>query len=273
MSGEQTRPGFGSGIGATVRGAGFLARSPRAWPYALIPAAILVALGTLLVVLSVHFVQPAIADLMPASSHWYWQMGRGFISWLVTILAGVLGLLLALAATPPLSAPALEHLVELEERELGVSQRQSIGFLAEIWCGLKAQAAAAMFAGPLLVVLWIVDLLFPPASVVTVPLKVLVTSLALAWNLFDYPLTLRGVPLRARLALVVKNPAATLGFGAGCTVLFLAPCFGVLMLPVGVVGATRLVWQLLEADPTLLPTLTRRADGASGAATGAGERV
>jgi CysZ protein len=268
MSGEQTRPGFGSGIVALVHSAGFLARRPRAWPYALVPAAILVALASLLVALSVHFVQPAIADLMPAPSHWYWQMGRGFISWLVTILAGVLGLLLALAVTPPLSGPALEHLVELEERELAVSQRQPIGFLAEIWCGLKAQAAAAMFAGPLLVVLWIVDLLFPPASVVTVPLKLLITSLALAWNLFDYPLTLRGVPLRGRLALVVRNPGATLGFGAGCTILFLAPCFGVLMLPVGVVGATRLVWQLLEADPGLVPSLPRRADGVAPGAGG-----
>lgn len=258
MTGEPARPGFGSGLLAVPRGAGFLVRSPRAWPFAAVPTLILVGLGTLLVALSVHFVQPAIAGLLPASSHWYWQMGRGFVSWLVTILAGVLGLLVAVAVTPPLSGPALERLVELEERALGVSRRQRIGFMAEIWCGLRAQAAAAMFCGPILVLLWLVELLFPPASVVTVPLKMLVAALALAWNLFDYPLTLRGVRLSHRLALVVRHPGATLGFGAGCTLLFLAPCFGVLLLPVGVVAATNLVWQILEADPSLAPDVPRR---------------
>lgn len=257
MSEPTSRPGFGTGLVELFKAAGFVVRTPRAWPSALVPAAVLVALGTALVALSIHFIQPAIAGLMPASSRWYWELGRGVLSWLVTVLAGVLGLLVALAATPPLSGPALEHLVELEERELGVRPREPIGFLAEIWCGLKAQAAAALFGGPLLVLLWIVDLVFPPASVVTVPLKLLVSSLALAWNLFDYPLTLRGVRLRARLTLVRRNPAATLGFGAGCTVLFLAPCFGVLLLPVGVVAATRLVWHILEADPTLVPELPR----------------
>ncbi len=260
------RPGFGAGLAAVYRGAGSLLGSPRAWPFAAVPAVILVVLATLLVALSIHFVQPAIAGLMPSSASWYARLGRGFVSWLVTVLAGLLGLFVALVLTPPLSGPALEHLVELEERKLQVSRRRPIGFLAEIWCGLKAQAAAALFGAPLLVVLWVVELAFPPASVVTVPLKLLVTSLALAWNLFDYPLTLRGVRLRQRLVLVNKNPGATLGFGIGSTILFLAPCFGVLLLPVGVVGATRLVWQLLETDPTLAPELPRRQPTQSAAA-------
>lgn len=249
---NRKRPGFGAGFVAIVRGGRFLVGNPRAWPFALVPAAILIALSTLLVGLSIHFLQPAIAHLMPAASSWYGRMGRGIVSWLVAILAGALGLLLAVIATPPLSGPALERLVDLEERELGATKRQPIGFPAEIWCGLKAQAAAAIFATPLLVLLWVVDLLFPPASIVTVPLKLLVTSLGLAWNLFDYPLTLRGVSLRERLRLVAKNPAATLGFGTGCTLLFLVPCFGVLLLPVGVVAATRLVWQLVDSDPSLV---------------------
>ncbi len=258
MSAEQAGPGFGAGMLAILRSAGFLLGKPRAWPFAAVPAALLVGLATVLVALSVHFIQPAVAGWFPASSQWYWRMGRGFVSWLVTILAGVLGFFVALAATPPLSGPALEHLVELEERELNVSKRQPIGFMAEIWCGLKAQAAAAIFCGPLLALLWVVDVVFPPASVVTVPLKVLVSSLALAWNLFDYPLTLRGVRLSERLALVVRHPGATLGFGAGCTLLFLAPCFGVLLLPVGVVAATNLVWQVLQADPSLAPSVPRK---------------
>jgi CysZ protein len=241
-------PGLRAGFGALFRGVGFVFATPRVWPYAAVPALILATLASGLVYLAVSLVTPAVESWLGEPSSWYGELGVTLATILSAVLAGGLGLLIALALTPPLSGPALERIVAEKEQRLGAPPREALGFLAEMWCGLRAQMFAAAFALPIMIALWIVDLLLPPAVVVTIPLKFLVASFALAWNLFDYPLTLRGMRIRRRLSLVRRYKAATLGFGLAFTLLFFIPCFGVLLLPVGVAAATELVWRMLRAE-------------------------
>lgn len=252
------RPGFRAGFGAVFWGPGFLLRTPRSWPYAWVPALILVALSLALGWAAVAGVHAWVDGWLGDATSWYGRAAHSALSWTGSVLAAVLGFLVALALTPPLSGPALERMVSQVEQEIGAPARAPIGFLSEMWCALRAQAFAAIFAVPLLAVLWVVELAFAPAIFVTVPLKFLVTAVSLAWNLFDYPLTLRGVRMRDRLRLVAAYKAAALGFGLAFALLFWIPCFGVLLLPVGVVAASRLVWQMLEADPGVLPQIPRR---------------
>ncbi len=251
------KPGFRVGFGSVFRAAGFLFRAHRLWPISLVPGAILFALVTAFALLAVLLLRPAVTTWLNPEGGPYAALGAGLAGWLVAILAGALGALLALAITPPLSAPALEHIVSARERSLGVPDRQPIGLFAEMAFGLKAQLFAAGFAVPTLAVLWAIDLLFPPAAIVTVPLKLVVVSAALSWNLLDYPLTLRGVRLRDRLRLMAAHKAAILGFGLAFAALFWLPCFQVLMLPVGVAAAAELMWTILARDPQLLPGLAR----------------
>ena len=41
-----------------------------------------------------------------------------------------------------------------------------------------------------------------------------------------------------------RHWTVVLGFGTGFSLLFCIPCFGIVMLPLGVAGATRLYWAL-----------------------------
>ncbi|MEZ4374036.1 MAG: EI24 domain-containing protein [Polyangiaceae bacterium] len=240
--------GFWRGFAAVFRGFGFLLVHPRAWPYALVPGLLLFVLVSLGGWFALGVVQPWAADWAGPNSGWLAETGAGVASWLLATLALALCILVALVLAPPLSSPALEQLVALQELELGAPQRDPIGFLAEIWFGLKAQAVAACFVAPILLLLWLVSMFVPPASVVTTPLSFFFTGLGLAWNLFDYPLTLRGVGMRARLGFVWRHKLPTIGFGLGFSLLFWLPCFNVLLLPVGVVAATEVVWRLLADD-------------------------
>ena len=253
-------------------GFAFLFRSPRLWPAALVPGVLLVLLAAGLVAMSFGVVRPLIevqlqketslgvsattgfADAVVGSLT---HLGLWLLPWLGAALAALLGLLLALAIAPALSAPALEHIVAAHERTLGVPERQPVGFWAELRCGLKAQVCAAVFAVPLLAVLALTGFLLPVASIATVPLECVVTSIALAWSLFDYPLTLRGVRMRDRLSLVATHWRPTLGFGLTLGLLFWLPCMGVVLLPVGVAAATRLVWRILLHDPKVVSELER----------------
>jgi len=238
-------------------GAGFLLRSPRSWPYAIVPALVLLLLTGLFAWGAIAVVSSTLHAWVGEPDSSWGRLGVSVLAWVGYLLGAILGLLVALAITPPLSSPALERIVELEEQEIGAPPRAPMSMLEEIWCGLRAQAFAAAFAVPLLGVLWVVEIFVAPAVVVTVPLKLLVTAFCLAWNLFDYPLTLRGIRMRERLRLVLAHKGAALGFGLGFALLFWFPCFGVLMLPVGVAGATRLVWQIMDADPHVLPSIER----------------
>jgi CysZ protein len=253
------RPGLVEGPRALAFGLSFLLREPRLLGFALVPALVFLVLSSAALAASFMWIRPLVLEALPeATSHWG-RFGVQTIAWLSSALVGAFGFIVALALTPPLSSPALERLVRAVEAQLGAPEQPALGFFAEMWCGLRAVAFATMFVVPLELLLWLADLFVPGAIVITLPLKLLVASFGVAWNLVDYPLTLRGVRMRRRLELVVANARPLLGFGAVFAMLFWLPCCGILLLPVGVIAATRLVWtlpirQTLSHDSIAIPS-------------------
>lgn len=251
-------PGVLLGARTLLTAFGFLLKTPASWPYALVPAAVLALALAAVGWASVEFAFPAIQARLPSGSGQLSEMLWSTTSGLIALAVFVLGALLAVMLTPPLCGPALEKIVALREQALGVPPRTPIGFWEEVWCGFRAQVFALVWLVPVLVTLWFLEFIAPPAAIVTVPLKLVVTSLALAWNLLDYPLTLRGVRMRERFLLIRRFKGACLGFGAVFAVLFWVPCgCQIILLPLGTAAATELVWQILEAAPALLPELAR----------------
>jgi uncharacterized protein involved in cysteine biosynthesis len=234
------RPGFGAGVRAVFEGFATIARTPSLWAISLVPLVVLLALEAVFVTLAITLGAPFVRSLFSAES----ELGRAGVSLLsygAIALLAVIGWLVAVPLAPPLSAPALEHVVRRVESDLGVAPRVSIGFVRELACGFRALAGGLAVCVPLLAVLWLVELVAPPVAVVTTPLKFVVSSLLVAWGLFDYPLTLRGVGFRERLGLVREHFTAVLGFGLAFLLVFWVPCCGVALLPVGAAAATRLV--------------------------------
>jgi CysZ protein len=227
--------GFWSGVGAVWPAFRFLMRTPRTWPATMVPGGILLVVSALLVWASFGGLRPLVAGWV--GEGWFWH---AVLPWLAAIVASCFGFLVALVVTPPLSAPALEHIVALRERDLGLEPRTPIGLFAEIWCGIRALAFGAALALPVLLICFVVDLFVPLAWVVTFPVRWFVMSLSVAWNLFDYPLTLRGVAVRDRWELMRTNYRTVLGFGLSFAALFWVPGFGILLLPIGVAAATEL---------------------------------
>lgn len=240
--GSTARPSLGLSAGAATvfRSIGFLMRRPDLWPAALVPGVVLLALSAAAVAASIRWVRPMVHHAWGETASVWARAGAEASAWAAVVAAAVLGTAVALLLTPPLSAPALETIVGARERELGAPERRALGFWAEILCGLKAQLLALGFAVPAVLLLWLVDLVWPPALVVTVPVRIVVSALAIAWNLLDYPLTLRGWSMRERLALLRRHSAACLGFGLAFAALFSIPCFSVLMLPIGVAAAAEM---------------------------------
>ncbi len=257
------------GLLSVIRGAVYLARTPATWPRALVPVLVFFLLFAGGLALSLGLLRPGVLSWLGANaetplSGWR-SFGNEALAWLATLVAGAASAIIALLLAPPLASPALEGIVALRERSLDVPERGPSSFWQELLCGLRAQLFGALVLGPVLLLTWIGGLLAPAAAPVLVPLSLLGAAFGVAWGLLDYPLTLRGVGARERFRFLRRHARVCLGFGAGFALVFWVPCLSLLLLPVGVVGATEVVWHLAALDPEAPRSLRRAASGAPGA--------
>jgi CysZ protein len=158
----------------------------------------------------------------------------------------VVAFFLAISLAQPLSGFALDAIARKQELALGGRTWPSQPALTGALRSLRVTLTALAIGLPILAALALVTFLFPPAAVVTVPLKFIVTGVLAAYDLLDYPLSLRGRTVSDRLVFIRANFAAVLGFGVATAALLLIPGVGLFLLPFGVAGATRMV---VEGEP------------------------
>ncbi|HVH41220.1 MAG TPA: EI24 domain-containing protein [Labilithrix sp.] len=234
--------GFFDGVGAFFGGLGFVIGRPSLWGWALIPALVASVLFFGLAGLAL-WGGSSLAESMlssPGSSAWatagLWLLR--IVLWLVGL---VVSFLVAMSLAQPLSGFALDAIARKQELALGGRQWPDQPFLGAALRSLRVTLTALVVSLPVLALLALVTFFFPPASVVTIPLKFLVTGLAVAYDFLDYPLSLRGTGVRSRLGFIRDHRAAVAGFGVAAAAFLLVPGIGLLLLPFGVAGAARLV--------------------------------
>jgi CysZ protein len=241
-----SRPGFLAGTGALFSGFRFLAATPATWPLALVPVVVVIAVTAALGGGAIHLLAPWVEAAF--GPRW------AFFAFLADAIAGALALVVAavvgFALAQPLSGPALNRIVRAAEADLGARAWPPSGALEDVGRALGSLAVGYAVGLPALAALALITFLVPPAAVVTVPLKLVVLALLFAWDLCDYPLSIHGVPVAARVAFVMRNAGAMLGFGFGLALLSLIPCMPFFALPAGVAGAARLTRkiELFEAS-------------------------
>jgi CysZ protein len=210
----------------------FVVTTPSVWLPAMVPMGIaLVLLGTVTglgIWGAVHVVK---------RSESAWGTAGGVALGLVAPLVAVA---VAAALSQPLSGPALDSITRRQERAMGAPGHPEVPLLASVWRSLRVNLLGLGVGLPLLGVLSLITLIAPPAGAVTVPLNFLVTALMLAWDFLDYPLGMRGLGIRARLSWIGRNFLAVLAFGSLCAAVLLVPAIGLVVLPFGVAGASRL---------------------------------
>ncbi len=232
--------GFVDGALAPWRGLAFVLGTPSTWPYAAVPAAIFVVLSAAIGALGVTLAQHATESLASAGSAWL-VAGGWALRVVLWLLAAAVAVLVGLALAQPLSGPALDAIVERQELALGGRAHPKHPALATMLRGLRVNLLSLAATLSVIALLTLVEFAFAPAAVVTTPLKFVLSSLVLAWDVVDYPLGLRGMGVRARLAWFRAHVGLALGFGLSLGLVFLVPCAGLLLLPAGVAGATRIV--------------------------------
>jgi CysZ protein len=214
-----------AGAAAFFQGMAFIVSTPRVWLRALVP----------IVTLLVLFAGFTALGILAAT-----VLTHGVLVVLLAVPAVVLALLLAVSLAQPLSGWALDGIVRAQRQELGLPRLPTASTGAVMLSSLGSALLALAIGTPLIAALTVLGWVFPPAMVVTLPLKVLVGALVVAWDLVDYPLAMRGAVLGDRLRFAGRSFGSFLGFGLAATAFFAVPVLGLLALPCGVAGATRL---------------------------------
>jgi CysZ protein len=236
-----TPPGPLDGLKALFGGFGFILSTPSVWPLACVPILVALALTGLFGWAAYSTLPPLIDALLGAPSGRLYGVLASILKVLAVLVAFLVALLLGFGLAQPLSGPALERIVRRAEADLRAPAWPKTSFIDDVIRSLQSVAIGYAFGLPILALLVIVDLFFPLAIFVTFPIKVAVTAVLVTWDLCDYPLSIRGMPVGARVELLKRNIRAVLGFGVGLALVSLVPCAIVFVLPCGVAGAARLV--------------------------------
>jgi len=235
------------GASAFFRGIGFVASTPRVWPYAMVPVLVLFVLVASIAALG-FWATWAIAHAIVGGSGALSEVGRVSIEVILDSVALLVALVCGFAFAQPLSGFALEAIAERQSLALGGPRRDKPKFADNLTRSIAVNLLGLAVGLPIFAILTVIELFAPPAVVVTWPLKFVLSALLLAWDLLDYPLGLRGASVGARLRFIGRNFSAVLVFGAFGAIVLLVPGIGLLLLPFGVAGATRLVESAERAE-------------------------
>ena len=235
--------GFFAGARALFGGVGFVVSTPSIWPWAMVPvivAALLFAGSTALAIWGGGMLAERLVD----PSHAVWSWALRIVLWIVGI---VIGFLVSLSLAQPVSGFALEAIARRQEIALGGRTWPEQPFVGSTLRSLRVTLTALAVSLPILAILGVVTMLVPPAAVVTVPLKLIVTGLAVAYDFLDYPFSIRGIDVAGRVDFIRTHLWAVLGFGVSAAALLLVPGMALFLLPYGVAGASRLVMKAERA--------------------------
>ncbi len=237
--------GFFAGVRAFVGGIGFVFTTPRAWGWAAVPVFVATVLlgvsGAAAIWGAGALTERFLLDPSGAAQTAWTTAGAWVLRVVLSLVGLIVAFLVSISLAQPLSGFALDAIVRRQETALGGRTWPEQGVVAGAVRSLRVSLTALAIGLPVLGLLAVVTLVFPPAAVVTLPLKLLVTGLLAAYDFLDYPLSIRGEGVRARLAFMRAHFAAVLGFGLSVAAVLLVPGAGLLVLPWGVAGATRLV--------------------------------
>jgi CysZ protein len=241
VSERKARLSVRDGVKAFFGGVGFVVATPGVWGYAMVPVLVALVLGSGLSALGIWGGFEAADAIVDSRSGWG-TAARVTLIVLFSVMAVLFAFLVAFSLAQPISGFALEAIVKRQEKALGSDRAwPDHPFFQNLGRSLLVNLTSLAIGVPILVLLTVIEIAAAPAAVVTIPLKFAVSALMVSWDFLDYPLGLRGAGAGQRVRFVVKNFGAVLAFGLLGAVLLLVPGFGLLLLPMGAAGATRMV--------------------------------
>ncbi|REE98505.1 CysZ protein [Thermomonospora umbrina] len=235
------------------RGFGWVARRPGQWLFGLIPAVIVLALYTALLVGLAVQVDDLAGWLTPFADDWS-DGARRVVRTVASVALFGAGAFLALltftAATLLVGEPFYEKLAErVEDSQGGAPPEPDESLMTQIARAVRDALILGAVAVCFAVAFFAFGLLPVLGQTVVPAVAACVSGYLLAGELTSIALERRGVRRRERFALLRQNRPLVLGFGVATVLTFLIPLGAVLAMPAAVAGGTLLARERLAEKP------------------------
>jgi uncharacterized protein involved in cysteine biosynthesis len=217
----------------------------------MIPAGVAVAVGIALSAIGVWGVVRLTAALVTAGGT-LGVVARGMLGVLFGGVAIFAAVVIALAVAQPIARVALDRIASPLDAPLDPAARP-LRAPSSLFDSLLIALSALGVTLPAVGVLELLTFVAPEAAFVTEPIAFVVSALGVAWELFDHPFSRRGLGVRERLSWMKGSFFAVLGFAIAAQVFLLIPGVNLLLLPVGIAGATRLFADRATSPPEAPP--------------------
>lgn len=250
--------GFWGAAAAPWRGLWLIVTTPRAWLLAIVPMVIASMIILALSVVAFGVVPSLVGHVVGPTETWYGTLGKTLLEIVAALAMFIVALLCGAFLAQPIASPALDRLLRLTESSLGLADRPRTSFALDAWRSARS-ALIGFVSVPIVLVLTAIEILVPGSTWVILPIKLVITAIFVSWDLLDYPLGVRDLGLRDRLAWVFSHKREVMGFGLSLAGVFLIPCMQLVLLPAGVVGAALLVFAVEKADQGKAGALPPRA--------------
>lgn len=222
---------FFHGINFYFRGFGLLIRYPGLFTLALFPIIL-----TVLVFIGLAWGSSYLIGSWLQQSQLLAVDGQLVIRALIFLLALFVMYLIYLPLTRIFLAPFSEKISHKTSTLSGATSlaKNELGFFRSIWEGVKLVALQLVLLG----IVFLFTIFLPPVGV---PLGIVVTICFCGIDFLDVPLSMRGLSMRHKFSLLWHSRALVLGFALAGYLLLHIPILNLLVLPIGIIGATLLV--------------------------------
>ena len=222
---------FFQGLNFYFSGFGLLLRYPSLFTLALLPIVL-----TVLVFLGLAWGSAWLIGRGLQQAQIIAADGQVLLQALIFLLVLFVMYLVYLPLTRVFLAPFSEKLSRKTSLLSGTTARTiaELGVSRSIWEGLKLVLLQLVLVGIVL----LLTIFVPPVGV---PLGVLVTVCFCGIDFLDVPLSMRGMSMRQKFSFFWRSRALVLGFAVAGYLLLHIPVLNLLVLPVGIIGATLLV--------------------------------
>jgi CysZ protein len=243
---------FLAGVGYFARGLGWVARRPGQWLFGLIPAFIvLIVYAVGLVFLGLY-----LADLVRAASPFadHWSTGlrdatRVLMGILMYGAAAMISIVTFTGVTLVVGEPFYESIsTRVENSEGGLPPEADVSLWRQLVRGLGDAVVVGLITMLLAVLFFALGFLPIVGQTVVPVVAACVSGYFLTLELTSIALERRGLRRRDRFAVMRRNRALSVGFGASVFVVFLIPLGAVLAMPGAVAGGTLLARERFAGD-------------------------
>lgn len=228
----------------------YVKRHPRLYPFMVLPLAINVASFCLVIYFGFDFYRNLVMSRLPQGDGWYWLILNYFVLLLAIVAVLVLIFFTFAAVGSLLAAPFNDVLSEKTELQLG-GQIPEVPFALMPFIRsagqsmlIEAKKIGIFLLGMLALLLLH---LLPLLGTMLYPiLSVAWTAFFLVMEYTGYVFTRKGMSFKTQRQVVFRNAALMSGFGLGLFCLLAIPFLQFFCIPLGVVGAVRLLAEAKE---------------------------